>query len=76
KTVTLSVKTSPALNKSDIKAVWSVANEGNGVKKISDENGKAVFEVSDAAKDTVVTATVTDPVTGRIYTVNSVIDVN
>ena len=76
KTVTLSVKTSPAQGKSDIKAVWSVANEGNGVKKISDENGKAVFEVSAAAKDTVVTATVTDSLTGKIYTVNSVIDVN
>ncbi|MCR4937338.1 MAG: hypothetical protein K5987_04195 [Lachnospiraceae bacterium] len=44
-----------------------MANEGNGVKKISDENVKAVFEVSAAAKDTVVTATVTDPVTGRIF---------
>ncbi len=76
KTVTLSVKTSPAQGKSDIKAVWSVANEENGVKKISDENGKAVFEVSTAAKDTVVTATVTDPVTGRTYMVNSLIDVN
>ncbi len=75
KNVTFSVKTNPALNKSEAKVSFAVANTDNGVKKVSDANGKAVFAVSETAKDTVITATITDAATGNTYVVNSVIDV-
>ncbi|MCR5390410.1 MAG: BspA family leucine-rich repeat surface protein [Lachnospiraceae bacterium] len=79
KKVTFTVKTNPTAKKfvdGGGKVIWIVTSKDTGISLKSDNGkGKAVFEVPSGASDTIVTATISDPVTGKSYRTDCVIDV-
>ena len=80
KKVTFNVKTNPTMKKfigGGGKVSWTKTTKHTGVRFISDDGkGKAVFEVPyGTVFDTIVTATIYDPVTGKSYSTDCVIDV-
>ncbi|MCR5390780.1 MAG: BspA family leucine-rich repeat surface protein [Lachnospiraceae bacterium] len=79
KKVIFNVKTNPTMNKfigGGGKVSWTKTTKHTGVRLISDDGkGKAVFEVPyGVVFDTIVTATIYDPVTGKSYSIDCVID--
>ncbi len=79
KKVTFTVKTNPTAKKfvdGGGKVIWTVTSKDTGISLKSDNGkGKAVFEVPSGASDTMVTATISDPVTGKSYSTDCMIDV-
>jgi hypothetical protein len=79
KKVTFTVKTNPTAKKfvdGGGKVIWIVTSKDTGISLKSDNGkGKAVFEVPSGASDTIVTATISDPVTGKSYSTDCMIDV-
>ena len=79
KKVTFTVKTNPTAKKftdGGGKVIWIVTSKDTGISLKSDDGkGKAVFEVPSGASDTIVTATISDPVTGKTYSTDCMIDV-
>ena len=58
------------------KVSWSVTSKDTGITLKSDDGkGKAVFEVPSGASDTIVTATISDPASGKSYYTDCLIDV-
>lgn len=79
KKVTFNVKTNPTAKKftdGGGRVTWTVTSKDTGISLKSDDGkGKAVFEVHSGASDTIVTATINDPVTGKTYSTDCMIDV-
>jgi hypothetical protein len=79
KKVTFTVKTNPTSKKfidGGGKVSWSVTSKDTGITLKSDDGkGKAVFEVPSGASDTIVTATISDPASGKSYYTDCLIDV-
>ena len=78
KMVTFTVKINPTskyfINDGG-KVSWTVASKDTGIRLISDDGmGKAVFEVPSGSSDTIVTATISDPVSGKSYSTDCMID--
>lgn len=79
KKVTFTVKTNPTSKKfidGGGKVSWSVTSKDTDITLKSDDGkGKAVFEVPSGASDTIVTATISDPASGKSYYTDCLIDV-
>lgn len=79
KKVTFTVRTNPTAKKfidGGGKVVWTVTSKDTSISLKSDDGkGKAVFEIPSGALDTIVTAKISDPVTGKSYSTDCMIDV-